>query len=171
MKFDVSQQDFPAFFAWLPARYSSTIAPWLHFQALHHMKPQKGENWRRWSRQAWRYFLSWGRRTASRFRCMLDGASRFVMSTSRIQSVWCFQRFLMSRSVLSSDGVDIPSVSSTSRLRPGLIWGLSRTTDVFLAKVSNHSCIEIRLGLPYYNESSGGKVVKHKLDLVMALDD
>ena len=41
----------------------------------------------------------------------------------------------------------------------------------FLAKVSKHSCIEIWLGLPCYNESSGGKVVKHKLDLVMALDD
>ena len=41
--------------------------PWLHVQALHHMKPTtKEEKWRRWSRQAWRYFfcfsLSWERK-------------------------------------------------------------------------------------------------------------
>ena len=55
----------------------------------------KGEMWRRWSRQDWMYFFFFPRsrewRTASGFRWMLNGAARFLMRKSRMQSVWCFQ--------------------------------------------------------------------------------
>ena len=57
--------------------------------------------------------------TASGFRWLLDCASRFVIRTSGMQSVWRFQIFLISRPPRSSVGVDIPLVSSTSALRPG----------------------------------------------------
>ena len=46
-----------------------------------------------------------------------------------MQPVWCFQRVLNSRSPCSSVGVDIPSISLTSALRPGNICGSSQTTD------------------------------------------
>ena len=58
---------------------------------------------------------------------MLNGASQFVIHTSRMQSVGCFQTFLITRSPRSSIGVDIPSISSASALQPGLICGSSRT--------------------------------------------
>ena len=38
----------------------------------------------------------------------------FVLRMSRMQPVWCFQKFLISRSPRSSVGVDIHSVSSAS---------------------------------------------------------
>ena len=38
---EVSEYDFLYFLARLPARHFSTTVPWLHFQALHHMKPQR----------------------------------------------------------------------------------------------------------------------------------
>ena len=41
MKFEVSEWDFPDFLARLPARFCSSASPWLHFQALNHIKPQR----------------------------------------------------------------------------------------------------------------------------------
>ena len=74
----------------------------------------------KWSSQAWRYFFfsrPGERRTASSFRWMLDGASRFAIRMSRMQSVWWYQIFLISRSPRSSVSVDIPCLFNTS-LRP-----------------------------------------------------
>ena len=48
---------------------------------------------------------SWIRRTASKLRRMLDGASIFVLCTSRMQWVWCFQLFTIRGSPCSSVGV------------------------------------------------------------------
>ena len=41
MKFEVSELDFPDFLARRPAKFCSATATWLHFQTLHHMKPQR----------------------------------------------------------------------------------------------------------------------------------
>ena len=69
------------------------------------------------------YFRAHGKEgPASGFRWLLDGPARFVLRPSRMQAVWCFQIFLISRSPRSSVGADIPSVSSTSALRPVYLW-------------------------------------------------
>ena len=86
--------------------------PWLHFQALHHIKPQRGRS----------DGVDPGRLGgissfhASSLRWILNGASRFVIRTFRMDPARCFQITLISRSPCSSVGVDIPSVSSTSAL-------------------------------------------------------
>ena len=41
IKFKVSEKDFPDLLARLSARLCSTTVHWLHFQALHYMKPQR----------------------------------------------------------------------------------------------------------------------------------
>ena len=41
MKFDVSEYDYPDFFATFPATFCGTTVPWFHFQSLRHMKPQR----------------------------------------------------------------------------------------------------------------------------------
>ena len=123
----------------VPARFCSTHVHWL---ALHHMKSRKERSdcidpGRLWGLSS--SFHTHVRRAASGFQWMLDGASRFEIR-------WCFQIFRWSRR--SFAGVDIPSVSSTSALRPGM-WFV----------------VDYR-----WDESSGGKVLKFKLGFVMALD-
>ena len=71
------------------------VRPWLRFQYLHHMKPQRERHDCAGLDRIGGFFLfsnSWERTTAFGFRWMLDGASRFVIRTSRMQSVYCFQK-------------------------------------------------------------------------------
>ena len=100
MKFEVSAWDFPDFLAWLPARFF-VVLPWLHFQALHPMKPQsERRDGVGPGKPGWIFSIRAHEKVGLlpvSDECWMVHA-RVVIRTSTMQSVSRFQIFLISKS-------------------------------------------------------------------------
>ena len=146
MKFEVRNRTF--LISWRGFVQGFVLLPWLHCEALHQTKPPRARSYGVGPDSLGGISSSFHVHGKEGLISVSDEcwmvSSSFVKRTFRMRSVCCLQRFLMS--ILPR------SASAAFPQRPGLICGSSLATDGT-------------------DESSDSKVLKLKLDFVMALDD